>query len=64
MICDFPPQAIEKRERGDCTGPEVTVRRVPVRLEYAFTFSSHDGRRQVGFTRKPQNAATADPAKR
>lgn len=53
MICDFPPQAIEKRERGDCTGPEVAVRRVPVRLDYAFTFSSRDGKRRVGMVRTP-----------
>lgn len=51
MICDFPPQALDKRERGDCTGPEIEVRRVPVRLDYAFTFSSRDGRRSVGVAR-------------
>jgi hypothetical protein len=52
MICDFPPQALDKRERGDCTGPEVSVRRVPVRLNYAFTFSSRDGRRSIGVARR------------
>jgi len=54
MICEFPPQSIDKRGRGDCTGPEVAVRRVPVRLDYAFTFSSRNGRRQVGIARKPR----------
>lgn len=47
MVCEFPPQALDKRERGDCTGPEVQVRRVPVRLAYAFTFEVRDGRRRV-----------------
>jgi hypothetical protein len=65
MICEFPPQALDKRERGDCTGPEVEVRRVPVRLDYAFTFSSRDGRRRVGIARRPRNAAVrSDPATR
>lgn len=57
MICEFPPQALAKRERGDCTGPEVTVRRVPVRLNYAFTFSSRDGKRQVGIARRQARQA-------
>ncbi|MDN5782251.1 MAG: hypothetical protein L0H23_09585 [Luteimonas sp.] len=65
MICDFPPQSIDKRERGDCTGPEVAVRRVPVRLDYAFTFSSRNGRKQVGVARRPQSdAASPGPAAR
>ena len=59
MICEFPPQSLDKREHGDCTGPEVAVRRVPVRLDYAFTFSSRYGRRQVGVARKP---GPGDPA--
>lgn len=50
-ICEFPPQALAKRERGDCTGSEVEVRHVPVRLDYAFTFSSRDGKRRVGVAR-------------
>jgi hypothetical protein len=63
MICEFPPQLVDKRERGDCTGPEVAVRRVPVRLDYAFTFSSRNGRKQVGVARKLQpDAASPDPA--
>ena len=65
MICEFPPQSVDKRERGDCTGPEVTVRRVPVRLDYAFTFSSRNGRKQVDISRKPRKDDTsADPAAR
>jgi hypothetical protein len=65
MICEFPPQLVEKRERGDCTGPEVAVRRVPVRLDYAFTFSSRNGRKRVGVARKPRpDAASPDPAAR
>jgi hypothetical protein len=65
MICEFPPQLVDKRERGDCTGPEVAVRRVPVRLDYAFTFSSRNGRKQVGVARKPRpDAASPDPAAR
>src|SRR3546814_4581172 len=46
MICEFPPELLARRDEGDCRGPEVTVRRVPVRLNYAFTFSSRDGRRR------------------
>jgi len=64
MICDFPPQALDKRERGDCTGPDVTVRRVPVRLGYAFTFSIRDGRRGVGVARRPVAGGAAAPATR
>ena len=52
MICEFPPQLLAKRDEGDCRGSEVTVRRVPVRLNYAFTFSSRDGRRRVGVARQ------------
>jgi hypothetical protein len=59
MICDFPPQALDKRARGDCTGPEVEVRRVPVRLNYAFTFSSRDGKRRVGVARRSQQEGGA-----
>lgn len=57
MICEFPPEALDKHERGDCTGPEVTVRRVPVRLNYAFTFSSRNGKRQVGIASKQAREA-------
>jgi len=57
MICGFPPQLLAKRDAGDCTGPEVAVRRVPVRLNYAFTFSSRDGRRRVGVARQPSTGA-------
>lgn len=53
MICEFPPELLARRDEGDCTGPEVAVRRVPVRLDYAFTFSSREGRRRVGFARRP-----------
>jgi hypothetical protein len=64
MICEFPPQAPDKRGRGDCTGPEVTVRRVPVRLDYAFTFSNRNGRKQVGMARKPRQDDAPAPAAR
>lgn len=65
MICEFPPQSMDKRERGDCTGPEVGVRRVAVRLDYAFTFSLRNGRKRVGVARKlPVDAAPAAPAAR
>ena len=63
MICEFPPQSMDKRERGDCTGPEVAVRRVAVRLDYAFTFTFRDGRKRVGVARKlPADASPPDPA--
>lgn len=52
MICGFPPELQAMREAGDCRGPEITVRRVPVRLNYAFTFSSRDGKRRVGVARR------------
>ena len=55
-ICTLPPGADERRERGDCTGPDVTLRPVPVRLAYAFSFSVREGKRLVGFVRKPQPA--------
>ena len=61
MVCEFPPHLLDKRDRGDCTGPEVVVRRVPVRLDYAFTFSSRDGRRRVGFARRPATDAGRAP---
>ena len=65
MICEFPPQSMDKRERGDCTGPEVAVRRVAVRLDYAFTFSLRNGRKRVGVARKlPVEAAPAAPVAR
>jgi len=52
MICEFPPELLAQRDEGNCTCPEVSVRRVPVRLNYAFTFNSRDGRRRVGIARK------------
>ena len=52
MICEFPPELLARRDEGDCRGPEITVRRVPVRLNYAFTFSSRDGKRRVGVARQ------------
>lgn len=58
MICSFPPEALDRRARGDCTGPDVVIRRVPVRLDYAFTFSSRHGRRQVGMARRQAHADT------
>ena len=65
MICEFPPQSMDKLGRGDCTGPEVAVRRVAVRLDYAFTFSIRNGRKQVGVARKlPADAAPAAPVAR
>lgn len=57
MICTFPPELLARRDAGDCTGPDVAVRRVPVRLNYAFTFSSRDGRRRVGVARRPSAGA-------
>lgn len=60
MICEFPPQSLGKRARGDCRGPEVVVRRVPVRLNYAFTFSSREGKRRVGIARKPSHDDVSD----
>lgn len=51
MVCEFPTELLDKRAQGDCTGPEVVVRQVPVRLNYAFTFSTRDGRRRIGFAR-------------
>jgi len=58
MICEFPQQLLARRDSGDCTGPDVTVRRVPVRLDYAFSFSSREGRRRVGVVRKEAGANT------
>ena len=52
MVCEFPPELLAMRDKGDCRGSEITVRRVPVRLNYAFTFSSRDGRRRVGVARQ------------
>lgn len=52
MICEFPPELLAMRDEGDCRGPDITVRRVPVRLNYAFTFSSRDGTRRVGVARQ------------
>ncbi len=57
MICEFPPELLAKRDAGDCTGPDVAVRRVPVRLDYAFSFSSREGRRRVGVVRKGAGAS-------
>lgn len=53
VICTFAPEAIDKRARGDCTGDGVTLRRVPVRLNYAFVFTSANGKREVGVQRRP-----------
>ncbi len=58
MICRFPPELLARRDEGDCRGSEVAVRRVPVRLNYAFTFSSHDGRRRVGVARHRVSGGT------
>ncbi|MDQ2701557.1 MAG: hypothetical protein M3Y70_01815 [Pseudomonadota bacterium] len=46
-ICRFPANLREQMERGDCTGNEVDVVRVPVRLAYAFTFERSNGRVSV-----------------
>ena len=62
MVCEFPTALLDERAQGDCTGPEVVVRQVPVRLNYAFTFSIRDGRRRIGFARSPQTGEM--PAKR
>ena len=64
MICEFPPELLARRDEGDCTGPEVAVRRVPVRLDYAFTFSSREGKRRVGFARRPAAEDAGLPAAR
>lgn len=61
MVCEFPPDQPDRRAQGDCTGPDVTVRRVPVRLNYAFTFSSRNGRRRVGFARASVDGSHARP---
>lgn len=57
MVCEFPPELLARRDEGDCRGPEITVRRVPVRLNYAFTFSSRDGKRRVGVARQRVSGA-------
>jgi hypothetical protein len=62
MVCEFPTELLGKRGQGDCTGPEVVVRQVPVRLNYAFTFSTRDGRRRINFARGPRTGET--PARR
>ena len=52
MICEFPPELLAMRDEGDCRGSDITVRRVPVRLNYAFSFSSRDGKKRVGVARQ------------
>ena len=46
-ICRFPEHLRAQMERGDCTGREVDIDKVPVRLAYAFTFQCTDGRASV-----------------
>ena len=46
-ICRFPEQLRTQMERGDCTGREVDIDKVPVRLAYAFTFERKAGRASV-----------------
>jgi hypothetical protein len=50
-ICRFPERLREQRERDDCTGNEVDVVPVPVRLAYAFTFQRSAGRASVASSR-------------
>ena len=42
-ICRFPEHLRAQMERGDCTGREVDIDKVPVRLAYAFTFERKAG---------------------
>jgi hypothetical protein len=53
-ICRFPERLRAQRDRGECTGSEVELTRVPVRLTYAFTFERHAGREQVASARQPR----------
>lgn len=46
-ICRFPAHLREQMDRGDCTGREVAIDNVPVRLAYAFTFQRSNGRASV-----------------
>lgn len=46
-ICRFPERLRAQMERGDCTGREVDIDEVPVRLAYAFTFERKAGRASV-----------------
>jgi hypothetical protein len=50
-ICRFPERLREQREHDDCTGNEVDVVPVPVRLAYAFTFQRSAGRASVASSR-------------
>lgn len=50
-ICRFPERLREQREHDDCTGSEVDVVHVPVRLAYAFTFQRSAGRASVASSR-------------
>lgn len=50
-ICRFPEHLREQYERGDCTGNDVDIVPVPVRLAYAFTFQRSAGRASVGSAR-------------
>jgi hypothetical protein len=51
MVCTFADAAAAERAHGDCRGAGVAVRRVPVRIAYAFTFTVRDGRRRVDAAR-------------
>lgn len=42
-ICRFPEHLRAQMERGGCTGREVDIDKVPVRLAYAFTFERKAG---------------------
>lgn len=46
-ICRFPQHLQAQMERGDCTGREVDIDKVPVRLAYSFTFERKAGRASV-----------------
>jgi hypothetical protein len=53
MVCRFREDQRAQREAGDCRG-DVEVRRVPVRLAYAFRFERRAGRAAVGSRRLPE----------
>lgn len=52
-ICRFPERLRAQRERRDCTGKDVALTHVPVRLTYAFTFERQAGRARVAGGRRP-----------
>jgi hypothetical protein len=51
-ICRFPERLRAQRERRDCTGKDVRLTHVPVRLTYAFTFERQAGRTRIAGGRR------------